>query len=154
MTASGERTLTSGSPTSGHFVRIAPNEVSVSHPDGIKRVLLAPLEKASWYKSQAVPDCRFQTPHSETDPKRKVARSKGFASGYTMSNLMHNEMHIDGMIDLLLGWMDKFAESGEPMNLGLFFNFISSDIMSVHCFMEPKRPLFSLPPLFSPDLSS
>lgn len=29
----------------GHFVRIAPNEVSVSHPDGPKLLLLAPLRK-------------------------------------------------------------------------------------------------------------
>jgi hypothetical protein len=29
----------------GHFVRIAPNEVSVSHPDSISKILLAPLAK-------------------------------------------------------------------------------------------------------------
>lgn len=29
----------------GHFVRIAPNEVSVSHPDGPKLLLQAPLRK-------------------------------------------------------------------------------------------------------------
>lgn len=29
----------------GHFVRLANNEVSVSHPDAIKRALLATLEK-------------------------------------------------------------------------------------------------------------
>ena len=31
----------------GHFVRIAPNEVSVSHPDGIRQILLQPLRKVS-----------------------------------------------------------------------------------------------------------
>lgn len=29
----------------GHFVRIAPNEVSVSHPDGPKSLLLTPQRK-------------------------------------------------------------------------------------------------------------
>lgn len=29
----------------GHFVRLANNEVSVSHPDAVKKVLLATLEK-------------------------------------------------------------------------------------------------------------
>lgn len=29
----------------GHFVRLANNEVSISHPDAVKRVLLATLEK-------------------------------------------------------------------------------------------------------------
>lgn len=105
--------------------------MSVSHPDGIKKILLAPLAKASWYKAMAIPDYRFRTPHSETDPKRKVAMSRNFAAGYTMSNLLHNEGHIDGMIQLFLGWMDKFADSGEPMDLGLFFTFTTSDIMLV-----------------------
>jgi hypothetical protein len=31
----------------GHFVRIAPDEVSVSHPDGPRLILQAPLRKAS-----------------------------------------------------------------------------------------------------------
>lgn len=31
----------------GPFVRMAPNEVSVSHPDGVKKLLLATLPKAS-----------------------------------------------------------------------------------------------------------
>lgn len=112
-------------------MRIAPNEVSVSHADGIRKVLLAPLEKAPWYRSQAVPDYRFQTPHSETDPRRKVARSRDFAAAYAMSSLLQSEGHVDAVIDLLRGWMDRFAGSGEPMNLGLFFTFTSSDIMSV-----------------------
>lgn len=29
----------------GHFVRLANNEISISHPDAVKRVLLATLEK-------------------------------------------------------------------------------------------------------------
>lgn len=29
----------------GHFVRLANNEVSIGHPDAVKRVLLAMLEK-------------------------------------------------------------------------------------------------------------
>lgn len=29
----------------GHFVRLANNEISVSHPDAVNKVLMAPLEK-------------------------------------------------------------------------------------------------------------
>lgn len=39
----------------GHFVRIAPNEVSVGHPDGPKKILLASLHKAEWYKIGTFP---------------------------------------------------------------------------------------------------
>lgn len=34
----------------GHFVRLANNEVSVSHPDAIRKVLLTPLEKVSFHQ--------------------------------------------------------------------------------------------------------
>lgn len=125
--------------------------MSISHPDGIKKVLLAPLEKASWYKAMAIPDYRFQTPHSETDPKRKVAMSRNFAAGYTMANLLHNERHIDEMVELFLGWVDRFAESGKPMDLGLCFTFTTSDIMSVHQLLEQMHitnpcPVLSMVP--------
>lgn len=39
--------LTDAHEKYGHFVRLANNEVSVSHPDAIRKVLLAPLEKVS-----------------------------------------------------------------------------------------------------------
>lgn len=37
--------LTEAHERYGHLVRLANNEVSVSHPDSIRRVLLTPLEK-------------------------------------------------------------------------------------------------------------
>lgn len=40
----------------GHFVRIAPNEVSVSHPDGPKLLLYTPLRKVRDLKSPVVED--------------------------------------------------------------------------------------------------
>lgn len=46
----------------GHFVRIAPDEVSTSHPDALKAVLLSPLPKGSWYKIVHFPDRRFRNP--------------------------------------------------------------------------------------------
>ncbi|KAH7635927.1 hypothetical protein B0T09DRAFT_317641 [Sordaria sp. MPI-SDFR-AT-0083] len=82
-----------------HFVRIAHNEVSVSHPDRIKNILLAPLHKANWYKFLSIPDYRYQTPMSTTDPKKKAERSRHLAAGYTMSNLLQTEDSIDNVID-------------------------------------------------------
>lgn len=37
--------LTEAHEKYGHFVRLANNEVSVSHPDAVKQVILTPLEK-------------------------------------------------------------------------------------------------------------
>lgn len=49
--------------TTGHFVRIAPNEVSVSHPDGIKKILLMPLRKVSKPRGML-----SISPHSDISP--------------------------------------------------------------------------------------
>lgn len=121
----------------GPFVRIAPDEVSVSHPDAPKQLLLNTLHKGYWYDVAAVPDWRFQTPLSTTNPKEKTARSKAFASGYTLSNMLQTEEHIDRTIEKLLGWMDKHAAEQKPMALDLFFSYTAFDIIGEVLFSRP-----------------
>lgn len=121
----------------GPFVRIAPDEVSVSHPDAPRQLLLNTLPKGYWYEVAAVPDWRFQTPLSTTDPKKKTARSKAFASGYTLSNMLRTEEHIDRAVEKLLGWMDRFAAERTPMALDLFFSFTAFDIIGEVLFSRP-----------------
>lgn len=121
----------------GPFVRIAPDEVSVSHPDAPKQLLLNTLDKGYWYNVTAVPDWRFQTPFSTINPKEKAARSKAFASGYTLSNLLQTEEHINRMIEKLLGWMDKYATEHKPMELDLFFSYTAFDIIGEVLFSRP-----------------
>lgn len=58
----------------GHFVQIAPNEISTSHPDALKAVLLTPLPEGNWYRIVHFPDRRFRNP------------SKAFYSGYLYLN--------------------------------------------------------------------
>ncbi|CAJ2503302.1 Uu.00g106960.m01.CDS01 [Anthostomella pinea] len=42
------------------------HEVSVSHPDGIKKLLLAPVPKGDWYKVFCFPDYRYIAPIAGT----------------------------------------------------------------------------------------
>lgn len=121
----------------GPFVRIAPDEVSVSHPDAPKKLLLNTLHKGYWYEVAAVPDWRFQTPLSTTDPKKKAVRSKAFASGYTLSNMLQTEEHVNKLIEKLLGWMDQYAAESKPMDLDLFFSFTAFDIIGEVLFSKP-----------------
>ncbi|KAK0615337.1 cytochrome P450 [Bombardia bombarda] len=111
----------------GHFVRIAPNEVSVSHPDGPRLLLQSHLRKGNWYRAFAVPDQRYQTPQSTLDPREKIERSKSFISGFSMSHLLRSEEHFDRNISRLLDWMDRFAETEEPMHLDKFFSYVAFD---------------------------
>ncbi|KAF7535376.1 hypothetical protein G7054_g5423 [Neopestalotiopsis clavispora] len=111
----------------GHFVRIAPNEISVSHPNGPRSLLLTPQRKADWYRVFTVPDYRFETPMSALDPKEKIERSKWLAPGFSLSNILRSEEYMNKNISLLLEWMDKYAESGEPMHLDKYLTYAAFD---------------------------
>ncbi|KAK3331258.1 benzoate 4-monooxygenase cytochrome P450 [Apodospora peruviana] len=120
----------------GHFVRIAPNEISVSHPEGVKKILAAPLHKGSWYKVIAFPDGRFQNPMSATDPAVKNELSRHLAPGYTLSNVLRSEANITQTIDLLFGWLDKFSDSEKPIDLDKFFTYCTSDVVGETIFSK------------------
>lgn len=126
----------------GHFVRIAPDEVSVSHPDGPTILLRGLLRKVStpsftdlslmavqgnWYRVFSVPDWRFVTPQSTLDPKEKIQRSKNFISGFSLSDLLRYEDHFDTNIQHLLDWMDIYSEKHQPMHLDKFLTYTAFD---------------------------
>ncbi|KAL4907067.1 hypothetical protein BDW74DRAFT_190058 [Aspergillus multicolor] len=112
----------------GSFVRIAHDEVSVCHPDAIRSVLLNPIPKAPWYKVLALPDRRFQTPMSTTDPKRRVELAKNVAAAYTLSNVIKSEPYIDAVIQIMLNRFDQFAEKQELVEFDKWFNYLAFDI--------------------------
>ncbi|EWY80070.1 hypothetical protein FOYG_16863 [Fusarium oxysporum NRRL 32931] len=122
----------------GQFVRIAPNEVSVCHPDGSKLLLGDDnLHKGDWYRVTAVPDCRFQNPMSTTDPKKKKALSKHFAPGYALSQVLKREPDVDKNIEYLLRWVEKHAEDRVPMDLDSFITYTTFDNIGSVLFSEP-----------------
>lgn len=120
----------------GPFVRIAPNEVSVSHLEAIKKILLAPLHKANWYKAMALPDYRFQTPMSTTSPTEKNERSRHFAAGYKLSSILQNEDAIDNTMRLFLSRLDDYAKSGRAVDLDKYFTFLAFDVVGEVLFSK------------------
>ncbi|KAI1848539.1 hypothetical protein JX265_013787 [Neoarthrinium moseri] len=120
----------------GHFVRIAHNEVSVSHPEGIKKLLVEPVRKAPWYGAMQFPDWRWENPMAELDPKKKNQMSKNFASAYTLSNVLKSEAAADEVIDKLCEWMDQYAERKEPMPLDWFLTYAAFDIIGEFAFSK------------------
>ncbi|KAI4688330.1 hypothetical protein J4E81_007926, partial [Alternaria sp. BMP 2799] len=121
----------------GHFVRISYDEVSFSHPDAIAKILVASLHKANWYKIHALPDYRFQSPMSTTEPKKKVEKSKYIAAAYTVSNLLRSEEHIDRTFETFLDWMDKYAAAKKPMHLNTYISYLTFDVIGEIVFSKP-----------------
>ncbi|KAK3310492.1 cytochrome P450 [Chaetomium strumarium] len=120
----------------GHFVRIAHNEVSVSHPDGVKQLLLHPLWKAKWYEISQLPDYRYKSAMSALDPRKKAERSRNLAPGYRLSNVIKSEDAISRTIEMLLDWMDAYAEKHEPMQLDRFFTYTAFDVVGEVLFSK------------------
>lgn len=110
--------------------------MSVSDPDGVKKILAAPLRKGDWYKVIAFPDGRFENPMSATEPAVKNELSRRLAPAYTLSNILRSEGNITNVISLLFDWLDKFSASGEPVELDKFFTFTASDVIGETIFSK------------------
>ncbi|PNP55721.1 hypothetical protein FNYG_15462 [Fusarium nygamai] len=122
----------------GQFVRIAPDEVSVCHPNGSQLILGDDnLHKGDWYCVTAVPDCRFQNPMSTTDPKKKKALSRHFAPAYTLSQVLKKEPDVNKNIEDLLRWVEKHAQDRVPMDLDKFITYTTFDNIGSALFSEP-----------------
>lgn len=59
------------------------------------------------------------------------------APAYTLSNVLQSEEAINNTITLLLGWLDKFARSGDPVRLDEFVSFTTSDVVGEVVFSRP-----------------
>ncbi|KAI1340026.1 cytochrome P450 [Xylariaceae sp. FL0016] len=114
----------------GQFVRISHSEVSVSHPDGIKQLFLAPVPKGDWYRVFCFPDYRYTTPISLTEPRDKNERSRYLASGF----LLHNVLKSEDFIDENVG---KYAANNDAMDLAMFFTYVAFDITGEVIFSKP-----------------
>ncbi|KAI3319775.1 cytochrome P450 [Xylariaceae sp. AK1471] len=120
----------------GHFVRIAHNEVSVGHPDAIRKVLQAPNPKSPWYKLMAFPDWRYQSPLSTIEIKAKNERTRWLASGFSTTNVIKTERNMDRSIIRLKDWIDKYADSGKQMELDKFITYCTFDVLGEVMFSK------------------
>lgn len=71
------------------------------------------------------------------EPKAKVEFSKQLAPAYAMTNVIKSEDQITRYAEHLLGWMDKYAATHEPMNLAQFFTYTAFDVVADMVFSEP-----------------
>ncbi|KAL4737440.1 cytochrome P450 [Aspergillus similis] len=110
----------------GDFVRIAPDEIGVSHPDAVKQLLHAKIPKGSWYEVFSVPDYRSVSQKSETDAQRHIEKGKNKSEDY-----------VDDIIAALKGQLHRLAvgaqstgKTGEMQaHLDKWFNFFAFDVV-------------------------
>lgn len=113
----------------GPFVRIAPNEISIAHFEGPKKLLLTPQRKGEWYRALRFPDWRFRTPMALLDPAEKTELSRLVSPAYATSAVLKAEEAMSATVGGLLDWMDGYALRGEEMDLARFLTYTAFDVV-------------------------
>ncbi|KAL4994092.1 cytochrome P450 [Aspergillus recurvatus] len=108
--------------TFGDFVRIADNEVSIGRPDAVKHLLHANI--ASWYEVFSIPDYRFLSQMSETDPQRHIDKGN------------NSESFVDDIIESPKSQLDQLAGPGKPVHLDKWFNYFAFDVVGEVAFSQ------------------
>ncbi|KAM0808970.1 putative Cytochrome P450 [Seiridium cardinale] len=121
----------------GHFVRIADNEVSITHPDAIKKVFLGPMKKEAWYSFFALAGPSYQSPFSTIDPARKAELTRNYAAGFSLSNILRNEEAMNDTVGLLLDRLNGLCGKAEPVDLDKWIDFCSFDLLGEAMFSKP-----------------
>jgi cytochrome P450 len=85
----------------------------------------------------AWPDYRFQNQMSALEAKAHKEITKHLASGYTLTNLLQAEREMDSVLEGLQRWLDHFATTQNPMDLGEFFHYTIYDITGEVFFSKP-----------------
>ncbi|UPX14463.1 uncharacterized protein EKO05_0004943 [Ascochyta rabiei] len=78
----------------------------------------------------SLPDTRYQTPMSATDPKEQARRMKNLAAGFALSHVVASEPYVDECIRLLKKRILSFAKPGAPVHLDQWFNYMAFDVIA------------------------
>jgi len=114
----------------GELIRIAPNELSYSKPDGVPVIyrLSKPLEKTDWYHAWKGAGLKSQMDmFTVTDEKKHSAYRRAVGGVYSLSSVLRNEAHIDQNVNLLLDRLDGYAERNVEIDLGLWLEMYAYD---------------------------
>ncbi|CEN59792.1 hypothetical protein ASPCAL02236 [Aspergillus calidoustus] len=123
----------------GKFVRIGPNDISVSDAD-VVRVALGPQTKcvkAQWYTLE-LPAASMHTTRSRAEHDR---RRRVWSPAFSDKALRGYEARIKGYNQALIQQIEGF--SGKPIDISQWFNFWSFDVMGDLAFGQSFKMLSS-----------
>ena len=101
-------------------------------------VLVDDGTQADWYKIFSLPDSRYINAMSETDHKEMVRRTRNVAAGYSLSNLLKGEAHIDSCISLFREQLNNLIQSAPTggVHLDKWINYLAFDIVGELTFSK------------------
>lgn len=116
-----------------NLVRIGPNVISVSNPDFIPIIygLNSGFTKSAFYDVFLLP-CNGEFTNSlfnTRDEKYHAKYKRPIASAYSMSTLVEFEPFVDTTTKLFIEKLDRFAESGAAVDIGVWLQMYAFDVV-------------------------
>lgn len=113
--------------TYGDYVRTGPSELSIIDPDAIEPILASSsnCKRAAWYAMAHPLKAIFHT----TDRGEHEKRRRVWSDGFSTNNLKAYETRIETHISRLMRKIDRVAADGQPLNVSLWLNYFSFDVM-------------------------
>ncbi|KAF2622216.1 cytochrome P450 [Macroventuria anomochaeta] len=124
----------------GPLIRIAPNELSYSKPDGVSLIyrLSRPLEKTDWYHAWKGAGLKSQIDmFTITNEKKHTAYRRVVGAVYSLTSILKNEVQMDQNVAMLLDRLDGFVERKEDVDLGLWLEMYAYDNIGSVFFGKP-----------------
>ncbi|OQE30752.1 hypothetical protein PENFLA_c002G06919 [Penicillium flavigenum] len=120
----------------GPIVRVGPNHYSISDAATIKNVYGtgSKFAKSAWYDGWKHP--AQWTVFADRDIKRHADTRKRFTGLYSMSSLVNYEPFVDHCAELFITRLNEFADHGETLNMGHWFQCYAFDVIGNITFGE------------------
>ncbi|KAJ5237155.1 hypothetical protein N7489_007246 [Penicillium chrysogenum] len=123
----------------GDIVRIAPDELAFSHPDAWQDITghqkgKPEFSKANWFYRPV----DGEPSHVVNESREQHGRlRRQLAHGFSEKAMRQQEPMIRAYVDMLLDRLHEFCESGNPVVLSDWYNYITFDIIGDLAFGEP-----------------
>ncbi|XPT01005.1 hypothetical protein M3J09_010149 [Ascochyta lentis] len=124
----------------GSLIRIAPNELAYSNPDGVPVIyrISNPLEKTDWYHTWKGAGLKSQIDmFSITNEKKHTAYRRAIGGVYSLTSILKNEELMNRNVTMLLDRLDGFVERAEEVDLGLWLEMYAYDNIGSVFFGKP-----------------
>jgi cytochrome P450 len=120
----------------GDVVRIAPNELSLVHPDAWREVMgHRKAGEPEYGKAKSafmrIPDSVINAGRDSHAQMRRLV-----AHAFSAQSMLAQEPIIKGYVDKLVNKIRNEADTGRPVNMELWFNYATFDIMGDLAFGE------------------
>lgn len=109
----------------GHFVRVTPHSLSITHPDGPEALygMKSKCRKSEWYDG----DAPLTSMHTSRDRALHDRRRRLWSPAFSDKSLRNYEQRVKPYADQLLRRIEM--AKGKPVNVGQLFNFFGYDVM-------------------------